>query len=248
MKSLQSNLIQKTCFSTDNHNFCWKVYSKISDSLALKLQRTISFVQLPCVWQKRHWSRRLLPFLAHFPQTLCPPPQSHGHWRSHDVSAQSCWLFLALFPKSRVSSHNFKEVAAAASDFKRSRSLWQAPRHVWIDFWWMRYHQNMFIVFKTRNIICFERCFQSFSLTPKFLATNAPWLMFDNFFKKIRNEFSEISEPSLTSFRFRVITILTFFGFEFLTMFLTMTFAFSELNTTLASTVFSFPCFCWIKA
>ena len=117
--------------------------------------------------------RRVLPFLAHFSKSLYPPPHSHGHWqvlfpppqshghwqvlfpppqshgrwRSYDASTQSYWLFLTLFPKSRVSSRHFKQVAAVAGDFKCLRSPRRAPRHVlvhWCDIhggrlpWWSR--------------------------------------------------------------------------------------------------------------
>jgi len=80
-------------------------------------------------------------------------------------------------------------------------SLWKSKLLTCdVHLWQKHFRQNMFVVLKTINIICF----QPLSPTPKLSATNSAWFMSSSFFKRLWNDSSEISESSPKCFGFKV--------------------------------------------
>jgi len=75
--------------------------------------------------------------------------------RSNSFSHKLQQQILRQTPESNFSAKFHPHKPAKAFEFERnSRSLWQAPHHIWMHLWRKHYHQNMFIALKTINIIC----------------------------------------------------------------------------------------------
>jgi len=107
----------------------------------------------------------------------------------------------------------------------------------------------MFIALKTINIICF----QTFSFTATYCSGLAyvfntktfshKFIMIyvSPFFQEFLSDSSEISESFSKCFGFKGQIIFTFFGFEFFSIFLIMTFACFELKIAVTITFFAAP-------